>query len=125
MVTFRQLSLSVWVNPSHFLMFDLSLSLSQAHKHTHIYTPITAAHSAIYFFPSPVSISHSSTFKLIAQDSARYQANTVPVLTDKLLIDNLELIVLLAHLINTDQFWDQHTLLILSDNFYKRFPWTK
>ena len=65
------ISINVGKSFTWFNVWPLSLSLSLMHTYTH--TSITAAHSAIYFFLSPVSVSHSSALKLIAWNSARYQ----------------------------------------------------
>lgn len=60
----------------------------------------------------------------IQADCPGVKANMVPAVAYKLLMDNLELIFLLEHLI-TDKFLDQHKLQIPYSNFCKSFLWTE
>ena len=80
----------------------------------HIFTCYT--HHYTYNSLSHILFSKFSPNWLSAQNSSRLprtqqgiKANTVPVAADKLFMDNLELICLLAHSISTDKLLDQTT----------------
>lgn len=75
----------------------------------HTHTSVLAAHSATYSFPS--SVPTGSQLKIQA-DCPGLKANMIPMVADKLLIDNLKPVCLLAHLINTQKFLNQPTFQI-------------